>query len=109
MASYLQPLDSHPLCEQGEKRINCAPNLIGLPGFRQAEGVVAFMAHLLREVPGRTVVLWDGATMHRRHMVKACLASGAMGGAPISRIRVSHSGKLSHGSVEHRAGSKPVL
>src|ERR671923_2346465 len=35
MAGYLQPLDSHPLCEQGEKCADVGPNVIGLPGFRQ--------------------------------------------------------------------------
>jgi hypothetical protein len=36
MAGYPQPLDSYPLCQQGEKHCNVIPNLIGLPGFRQA-------------------------------------------------------------------------
>jgi len=109
MASYLQPLDSHPLRSRGEKRLHIAPNLIGLPGFRQAEDVVAFSAHLLREVPGRRAIIRDGALMHHRHAVKACLASGAMGVASISRISVSHSGRLAHESVERRAQSKPLL
>jgi transposase len=38
---------------------------------------VAFLAHLLREVPGRLVRIWDGAPIHRRHTSKACLANGA--------------------------------
>jgi transposase len=39
--------------------------------------VVAFLEHLLREVSGRMIILWDGAPMHRRHLSKACLAHGA--------------------------------
>ena len=39
--------------------------------------VVAFLEHLLREVPGRLVLIWDGAPIHRRHVIKAFLADGA--------------------------------
>src|SRR5918998_3410400 len=39
--------------------------------------VVAFLDHLLREVPGRMVIIGDGAPIHRSHMIKEFLASGA--------------------------------
>jgi transposase len=39
--------------------------------------VVAFLEHLLREVPGRMLIIWDGAPMHRRQVIKTCLANGA--------------------------------
>jgi transposase len=39
--------------------------------------VVAFWAPLRREVPGRLVLIWDGAPMPRRHVIKAFLADGA--------------------------------
>jgi transposase len=39
--------------------------------------VVAFLEHLLREVSGRMVIMWDGAPIHRRHLIKAFLAHGA--------------------------------
>jgi transposase len=39
--------------------------------------VVAFLEHLLREVPGRLVLIWDGAPIHRSHVIKAFLADGA--------------------------------
>jgi transposase len=39
--------------------------------------VVAFLEHLLREVPGRIVIIWDGAPIHRSHVIKAFLANGA--------------------------------
>jgi transposase len=39
--------------------------------------VVAFLEHLLREVPDRMVIIWDGAPIHRSHMIKAFLANGA--------------------------------
>jgi transposase len=38
---------------------------------------VAFLAHLRREVPGRLVLIWDGAPIHRSHVIKAVLANGA--------------------------------
>jgi transposase len=39
--------------------------------------VVAFLEHLLREVPGRLIILWDGAPIHRSQVIKAFLANGA--------------------------------
>jgi transposase len=39
--------------------------------------VVAFLEHLLREVPGRMVLIWDGAPIHRSHVIKEFLANGA--------------------------------
>jgi transposase len=39
--------------------------------------VVAFLEHLRREVPGRLVVIWDGAPIHRSHVMRECLANGA--------------------------------
>jgi transposase len=42
-----------------------------------SEDVVAFLEHLLREVPGRVLILWDGAPIHRSHVVQTFLANGA--------------------------------
>ncbi len=42
-----------------------------------SEDVVAFLEHLLREVPGRIVIIWDGAPIHRSHVVQAFLLNGA--------------------------------
>jgi transposase len=39
--------------------------------------VVAFLEHLRREVPGRLVILWDGAPIHRSHTIREFLANGA--------------------------------
>jgi transposase len=47
--------------------------------------VVAFLEHLLREVPSRMVIIWDGAPMHRSHVVKEFLANGAA-----ARLHVEH-------------------
>jgi transposase len=42
-----------------------------------ADNVVAFLEHLLREVPGRMILIRDGAPIHRSHTIKAFLANGA--------------------------------
>jgi transposase len=42
-----------------------------------SEDVVTFLEHLLREVPGRMLVIWDGAPIHRSHTIRAFLANGA--------------------------------
>jgi transposase len=39
--------------------------------------VVAFLEHLLREVSGRMVIIWDGAPIHRSHVTQEFLANGA--------------------------------
>jgi transposase len=38
---------------------------------------VACLEHLLREVPGRMVLIWDGSPIHRSHTIQAFLANGA--------------------------------
>ena len=42
-----------------------------------ADDVVGFLEHLLREVPGRMVIIWDGAPIHRSRVIQQCLARGA--------------------------------
>jgi transposase len=39
--------------------------------------VVRFLKHLLRHIPGKLLIVWDGATIHRCKVVKAFLANGA--------------------------------
>ena len=39
--------------------------------------VVAFLEHLLREVPGRMVLIWDGSLIHRSQTIQEFLANGA--------------------------------
>ena len=46
-------------------------------GAINSADVLVFLEHLLREVPGRMVIIWDGAPIHRSHLVKAFLANGA--------------------------------
>jgi transposase len=42
-----------------------------------SDDVVAFLEHLLREVPGQMVLLWDGAPIHRSHTIREFLTNGA--------------------------------
>jgi transposase len=42
-----------------------------------SEDVVAFLEHRLREVPGRLVIIWDGAPIHRSRVIQDLLANGA--------------------------------
>ena len=43
----------------------------------KGEGVVAFLRHLLRQVHGKLLVIWDGASIHRCEAVKRFLSAGA--------------------------------
>jgi transposase len=42
-----------------------------------SDEVVACLEHLLREVPSQMVMIWDGAPIHRRHLITECLAKAA--------------------------------
>lgn len=42
-----------------------------------AEGIVAFLQTLLDQVAGHVTVIWDGAPIHRSHVVKDFLSDGA--------------------------------
>jgi transposase len=39
--------------------------------------VVRFLQMLLRKIPGKLLVIWDGASIHRSHVIKDFLAQGA--------------------------------
>jgi hypothetical protein len=42
-----------------------------------AADVVGCLEHLLHEVPGRIVIIWDGAPIHRSPVIQQFLARGA--------------------------------
>ncbi|MDQ3183239.1 MAG: transposase [Actinomycetota bacterium] len=43
----------------------------------KGDDVVRFLKHLLRQIPGKLLVIWDGSPIHRGGAVKDFLASGA--------------------------------
>lgn len=43
----------------------------------RAEDVVRFLRLLLRKIPGKLLVIWDGAPIHRAKAIKEFLAAGA--------------------------------
>jgi transposase len=43
----------------------------------RSDDVVRFLKHLVRWIPEKLLVLWDGAPIHRSRVVKEYLASGA--------------------------------
>ena len=46
-------------------------------GAINGKRVVEFLQHILRQVPGKVLLVWDGAAMHRCQEVKQFLAAGA--------------------------------
>ena len=42
-----------------------------------ADAVVGFLRVLLRKIPGKLLIIWDGSPIHRSKLVKAFLARGA--------------------------------
>jgi transposase len=51
-----------------------------------SDDVVAFLEDLLREVPGRLVVIWDGAPIHRSHVINTFLAHSAAQRLHVERL-----------------------
>jgi transposase len=45
--------------------------------WMKSADVVAFLEHLLREVAGRLISIWDGAPIHRSRVIREFLANGA--------------------------------
>lgn len=41
-----------------------------------SEDVVGFLNHLLEQVPGKSLVIWDGSPIHRGNLIKEFLANG---------------------------------
>jgi transposase len=68
------------LSPEGTRYVACQDRTIN------SEDVVAFLEHLLREVPGRLVIIGDGAPIHRRHVVQALLRNGAAHRLPLERL-----------------------
>jgi transposase len=58
-------------------------------GAINAGDVVACLAHLRREVSGRMLIMWDGAPMHRRHLMQELLANGAAQRMHLERLPAS--------------------
>ncbi len=50
------------------------------------ETVVAFLRQLLRQLPGKLLVVWDGASIHRCQEVKDFLAQGAARRLQLERL-----------------------
>ncbi len=50
------------------------------------ETVVAFLRQLLRQLPGKLLVVWDGASIHRCQEVKDFLANGAARRLQLERL-----------------------
>src|SRR6266705_3578265 len=51
-----------------------------------AEQVVAFLKMLLRKIPGKLLVIWDGSPIHRAQVIKDWMASGAAKRVHLERL-----------------------
>jgi transposase len=52
----------------------------------RSHAVVRFLKHLLQHIPGKLLVIWDGAPIHRSQVIKAFLASGAAARLQLERL-----------------------
>jgi transposase len=51
-----------------------------------SHGVIRFLRVLLRKIPGKLLVLWDGSPIHRSNAIRAFLAHGAAKRIHLERI-----------------------
>jgi hypothetical protein len=54
----------------------------------KGEDVVRFLKHLMRQIPGKLLVIWDGSPIHRGQAVKEYLAGGRLLGCDWSNYPV---------------------
>jgi hypothetical protein len=59
------------IAPEGELYFHCQDRAIN------SQDMVAFLEHLLRDVSGRMVLVWDGAPIHRSQVIREFLANGA--------------------------------
>lgn len=52
----------------------------------KGEDVVRFLKHLMRQIPGKLLVIWDGSPIHRGGAVKDFLSSGASGRLQLEQL-----------------------
>src|SRR5215204_146251 len=55
----------------------------------KGEDVVRFLKHLMRQIPGKLLIIWDGSPIHRGGAVKEFLASGAAGRVQLEQLPFS--------------------
>jgi transposase len=68
------------LSPEGKLYFHCQDHAIN------SDDVVAFLEPLLREVAGRLVIIWDGAPIHRSHVIQEFLANGAAERLRVERL-----------------------
>jgi transposase len=52
----------------------------------KGEDAVRFLKHLMRHIPGKLLVIWDGSPIHRAGAVKDFLAGGAAARVQLERL-----------------------
>lgn len=51
-----------------------------------SDDVVAFLKRLLQEIPGKLLLIWDGAPIHRSQIIRQFLADGAAARIYLARL-----------------------
>jgi transposase len=52
----------------------------------RSEDVIRFLQHLLRHIPGKLLIIWDGSPIHRSRKIKEFLANGAAARILLERL-----------------------
>ena len=52
----------------------------------KGEDVVRFLKHLMRQIPGKLLIIWDGSPIHRSQAVKDFVSSGVSRRLKLERL-----------------------
>ena len=52
----------------------------------KGDDVVRFLKHLMHQIPGKLLIIWDGSPIHRGRAIKDFLASGAAGRVQLEQL-----------------------
>jgi transposase len=52
----------------------------------KGDDVVRFLKHLMGQIPGKLLIIWDGSPIHRGRAIKNFLASGAAGRVQLEQL-----------------------
>jgi len=80
----------------------------------KGEDAVRFLKHLMHQIPGKLLVIWDGSPIHRGGAVKDFLASGAasrlqLEQLPFSTLQISTPTRGSLEAPQVRGAKEPLL
>src|SRR4030095_13105457 len=83
------PPTREPLSAMSGITLECKLYMLEQERAFKGDDVVRFLKHLMRQIPGKLLIIWDGSPIHRGAAVKDFLASGAAGRVQLEQLPFS--------------------